>query len=462
MVQTDSRAEAVPAAAISGAFQGMRADPSRRRDARCLCRIAGTLCAELCPKPCRKPDPALRAPWTTRLFALALAVLCAVSLIGLQPCQAFAATATIARDARLAGDHKRTRFIADLSKKVPISVFSLDDPYRVIIDMADVDFQMPPGIGNRPRGLITGFRYGLYARGKSRIVIDVSEPFLVDRSFVLSSQHGQPARLVVDLVPTDRTTFLERQRQATRAAPVPRRAASAAVKPVIVLDPGHGGIDPGTSAPDGVHEKTVVLAFAKDLRKELEATGKFKVLMTRTTDTYISLPARVAFAQDHHANLFLSIHADSFPRKIADPRGATIFTLSSKASDREAAEEAAKENASDKLTSIEASVASDEAISNILFDLTKRETENYSVFFAHSVLNHLEGKVRLHSDKPHSANFVVLRSIDVPSALLELGYLSDPKDEKLLTSPVWRKKAAADVAAAIESYFKTRPVQTAF
>ncbi len=218
----------------------------------------------------------------------------------------------VAKDARLAGDRGRTRFIADLSKKVDINVFSLADPYRVIIDLPEVNFQMPPGLGTERRGLVTGYRYGLFAPGKSQIVIDVNGPFLVDKAFVLEARSEQPSRLVVDLVATDRTTFLARLRAARSpvvgsiSQPNPQEQTTRA-KPVIVLDPGHGGIDPGTASTDGVTEKEVVLAFAKTLRQKLEANGDYQVYLTREDDTFLALRQRVEFAQSKGANLFVSI-----------------------------------------------------------------------------------------------------------------------------------------------------------
>jgi hypothetical protein len=169
----------------------------------------------------------------------------------------------IANDARVAGDRERTRFIADLSKKVDVHVFALGNPYRVIIDAPDVSFQMPEGIGQQKRGLVTAYRYGLFAPGKARIVIDVSGPFLIDKAFVLEPRDDQPARLVVDLVPTDEKTFQAKLKEAkppqhpsaAEAAAIPQPPARPAdAKPVVVLDPGHGGIDPGTSSPSGITE----------------------------------------------------------------------------------------------------------------------------------------------------------------------------------------------------------------
>ena len=187
----------------------------------------------------------------------------------------------VAKDARLRATAGAPAFIADLSKKVDVNVFSLADPYRVIVDLPEVSFQMPEGLGKEKRGLVTGYRYGLFAPGKSRIVIDMSGPFLVDKAFVLDARDDQPARLVVDLVPTDEQDF---PRQAQRGeVPAAAGAAPSALKqaqsrtgrrgsPWWSFDPGHGGVDPGTSSADGITEKEVVLAFAQ--RSQGEARGR--------------------------------------------------------------------------------------------------------------------------------------------------------------------------------------------
>ncbi len=375
---------------------------------------------------------------------------------------------TIAKDARLAGDHERTRFIADLSRKVDVHVFALASPYRVIVDAPDVSFQMPDGIGKEKRGLITAYRYGLFAPGKSRIVIDVAGPFLIDKAFVLEPRDDQPARLVVDLVPTDEKTFQAKLKEtkppeeATPAAlpmpPAPVRAPNA--KPVIVLDPGHGGIDPGTSSADGVTEKTVVLAFAKTLKAKLEATGRYDVYLTREDDTFLPLRERVEFAQKKGANLFLSIHADYFPQAPEKATGATVYTLSEEASDNEAKELATKENFSDALAGVALPSDSDEVVANILIDLAQRETQNRSTVFARSIVGELAGN--LHTKKMRSAGFRVLKAPDVPSVLLELGFLSNPDDEKHLVSDDWRDRMSNSLAEAIDGYFAKRIARAPF
>jgi len=406
---------------------------------------------------------AFAPPWVVAVVFLAAAAGLLVA-----PVQA-APNATIAKDARLAGDRERTRFIADLSKKVDVHVFALGNPYRVIVDAADVSFQMPPGIGKEQRGLVTAFRYGLFAPGKSRIVLDVSGPFLIDKSFVLEARDDQPARLVIDLVPTDEKTFQASLREARQAAvekaslPLPAAPVRPAdAKPIIVLDPGHGGVDPGTSSPNGVTEKVVVLKFAEEMKKKLLATGRYEVYLTRNDDTFLPLKDRVAFAQKKGAGLFLSIHADYFPTKIDDARGATVYTLSEEASDDEARELAAKENFSDAIAGVALPDDSDGVVANILIDLAQRETQNRSVVFARSIVGELAGKTILHTKRLRSAGFRVLKAPDVPSVLLELGFLSNPDDEKELTSERWRDRMADSVAEAIDDYFAERIARMPF
>jgi N-acetylmuramoyl-L-alanine amidase len=370
----------------------------------------------------------------------------------------------VAKDARVAGDRERTRFIADLSKKVDVHVFAMGNPYRVIVDAPDVSFQMPDGIGKEKRGLVTAYRYGLFAPGKARIVVDVSGPFLIDKAFVLEPRDEQPARLVVDLVPTDEKTFLAKLKeskppQTASAAPsaiaqVPSRPADA--KPVVVLDPGHGGVDPGTSSATGITEKEVVLTFARALKAKLEATGRYEVVLTRDDDTFLPLRSRVEFAQKKGAGLFLSIHADYFPKQTDKATGATVYTLSEEASDEEAKALATKENFSDALAGIELPSDSDEVLANILIDLAQRETQNRSVIFARSIVGELASKGSLHTKKLRSAGFRVLKAPAIPSVLLELGFLSNPDDEKRLTSEAWRERTADAVAESIDVYFAKR------
>jgi N-acetylmuramoyl-L-alanine amidase len=229
----------------------------------------------------------------------------------------------------------------------------------------------------------------------------------------------------------------------------------------VVLDPGHGGIDPGTN-PNGVPEKEVVLAFAKTLKAKLAAAGRYEVYLTREDDTFVPLRERVEFAQKKGAGLFLSIHADYFPKEIDKATGATVYTLSEEASDEEARALAAKENFSDALAGIELPSDSDEVLANILIDLAQRETQNRSAVFARSIVGELASKGTLHTKKLRSAGFRVLKAPDVPSVLLELGFLSNPDDEKRLTSETWRERTADAVAESIDVYFAKRLARNPF
>lgn len=380
----------------------------------------------------------------------------------------------VAHETRLAGDEKRTRFIADLSESVEASVFALADPYRVIVDLPEITFQLDSDTGGTGRGLVSAYRFGLFAPGRSRIVLDVEEPVAIDKVFVLDPVDGQPARLVLDLVQTDREAFmrtvsLEMAQRAKSAATREREgerkpaARDGSGKPVIVLDPGHGGLDSGATSRGGVAEKTVVLEFGKLLREKLEAGGRFDVVMTRDDDTFLSLAERVDVARRHRGALFVSIHADSLGGNPfganADVRGATVYTMSERASDRHAAALAAKENAADLVAGLAVPEDGDDEVSDILFDLTRRETKNFSVLFANKLVEELASAARLNKNPRRAAGFRVLGAPDVPSVLLELGYLSNPHDEKLLTSEEWRERTTDAVVEAINDFFGRRTAQ---
>jgi N-acetylmuramoyl-L-alanine amidase len=366
----------------------------------------------------------------------------------------------VATDVRLGGDDTDTRFIMDLSRKIDLHAFTLADPYRVVVDIPEVTFKLPRKSGQSGRGLIKAFRFGLMMEGGSRIVLDVVKPVRVAKAFVMDPADGDPARLVLDLVPTDRQSFLRNvalEDKIMTASPAPQPTApmpSSDSRPLVVLDPGHGGIDTGARAPTGQMEKDIVLDFAKRLRARLESSGRYRVLMTRTDDTYVPLEQRVRIARKAGASLFVSIHADSLPRNEGDARGATVYTLSNKASDAQAARLADDENRSDIVAGVDLKAEPDD-VAGILIDLAQRETKTFSVQFAHDVVGDLRGVTRLHKDPIKSAGFRVLTAPDVPSVLVELGYVSDPQDLKSLMSDAWRDRTADSIAKAIDTYFST-------
>jgi N-acetylmuramoyl-L-alanine amidase len=361
---------------------------------------------------------------------------------------------------RVGGDDKQTRFVLDLDQKIDLATFVLADPYRVVVDLPQVVFRLPEKAGEHGRGLIKAFRYGLIMQGGSRIVMDTKGPVKVDKAFVMAAADGQPARLVIDLSATDRDSFLRNIALENRPAKAAKRPAVAAKpdsdpRPVVVLDPGHGGIDTGTHGLDGELEKDIVLSFASELRDRLTQTGKYRVLMTRGDDTFVPLNDRVRFARAHGASLFVSIHADALPKKEGQAEGATVYTLSEHASDAEAARLADDENKADVIAGVDLSSEPDD-VANILFDLAQRETKSFSLQFAHSAVKEFKAVGRLHKRPLKSAGFVVLKAPDVPSVLIELGYMSNRFDLDHLVSADWRAKTAAAVAQAVDDFFAPR------
>lgn len=386
-----------------------------------------------------------------------------------------AADSAVANDARIGGDLSRTRFVADLSAAVDFRAYTLADPYRVIVDLPEVKFLMPSGVGAKGKGLVGAFRFGLFAPGKSRVVIDTVEPVLIEKSFVRKAENGQPARLVLDLVRTSKEEFdKQRERQAairsltpggfrTQTEKVTKGRPESAVKKgksVIVIDPGHGGVDPGAISAGGVYEKNVVFAFSQILKTKLEGTGRYKVLMTREEDIFIPLADRVERARSEQADLLISVHADALDikhpllgAKAVDVRGASVYTLSEEASDDLAKAIAARENKSDVLAGVDLPGVGDDDLANILLDLMHRETKNLSVSFAKLVLGGLKGKIELTGHPHRFANFKVLKAQDVPSVLVELGYLSSGEDERALTSDEWRSKVADAIVESVKAFF---------
>jgi N-acetylmuramoyl-L-alanine amidase len=372
-----------------------------------------------------------------------------------------------ASDVRLGGDDKQTRFVVDLSQKVDVATFALADPYRIVIDLPQINFQFPAKAGEHGRGLVTAFRYGLIMQGGSRIVLDAKGPVRVEKAFVLGAAEGQPARLVIDLVATDRDSFMRNitmQERAPRPAisghhvPAPAEQPGDA-RPLIVVDPGHGGIDSGTKSGHGQDEKDIVLAFGQMLREKLEKTGKYRVAMTRSDDTFIPLNERVRFARTQKASLFISIHADSIPRSEGQAEGASIYTLSTHASDAEAARLAETENKSDVIAGVDLTGEPND-VANILIDLAQRETKAFSLQFASAAVSEMKATTRMHQRPMKSAGFIVLKAPDVPSVLVELGFMSTKDDLKNLMSNDWRARAADSLVHAVDNFFAPRVAGT--
>ncbi|MBC8038006.1 MAG: N-acetylmuramoyl-L-alanine amidase [Rhizobiales bacterium] len=414
-----------------------------------------------------------------------LAILLALSLLAIAGPRPARAVDAVATATRVGGDDKRTRFVADLTKAVSYTVFVLPDPYRVIIDMPDITFNLPPGTGQKTRGLISEYRYGQIAAGRSRIVLDTAGPVLIEKSFIVDPQAGQPARIVVDLVPISEEAFLKTYREEENGrdevaalaeaatedvAPLPipeletvspplskkKTAPRANGRKLVVIDPGHGGIDPGAVGVNRTKEKDIVLAFALSLREHLLRGGQYEVVMTRTADKFVSLKDRVRIARENAADLFIAIHADTVRGQQA--RGLTIYTLSEKASDAEAEALAHKENRSDIIAGLDLGAESEE-VTDILIDLVQRESKSHSMVFARKAVSEMKPVTGFTGKPLRSAGFVVLKAPDVPSVLVELGYLSSRHDEAQLSSPSWRDKVAGAMTSAIDKYFATEVAQ---
>ena len=419
----------------------------------------------------------------------AAALLCAQSIgpsaaQGLPPGAASPSPAAVSNfpivsDARLAGDAKQTRFVLDLDKPIQFRAFALADPYRVVLDLPQVSFKLGAGTGVAGRGLVKAFRYGLVMPGGSRIVFDLTGPAKIAKSYVLEAANGQPPRLVLEFEEVDRTAFVQllapenRPELRPAIADANAGAANAGVvrpdasivtastqppdkRPVIVIDPGHGGVDNGTQAGGGdIMEKNLVLGFGLALRDKIEKSGKYRVVMTRTDDTFIPLNERVKIARNESASLFVSIHADALPRGEGDAQGATIYTLADKASDAEAERLADAENKSDAIGGVNLTDEPTE-VADILIDLVQRETRTFSNRFARTLMGEMKNTVRMHKHPLKSAGFRVLKAPDVPSVLVELGYVSNKGDLEHLVSENWRNKTVGSMAQAIDAFFAKR------
>lgn len=420
---------------------------------------------------------------TNQRVLLGVALLCAAALpcadssrlsAAESPSQPSVAAANfpIATAARLAGDGKQTRFILDLDQTVSFRAATLADPYRVVIDVPQVNFQLAAGSG-AGRGLVKAFRYGLVMPGGSRIVFDLTGPAKIANSYVLEAANGQPARLVLELEEVDRAAFVPTPAPENRpelrptiaAAPpatIPAAPDSAQQKPgapvdgrpVVVIDPGHGGIDNGTQS-SGESEKNLVLALGLALRDRLEKAGKYRVVMTRDDDTFIPLNDRSKVARNLNAALFVSIHADALPKAEGDAQGATIYTLSDKASDAEAQRLADAENRADAIAGFNLAEEPTD-VADILIDLTQRETRTFSNRFAHLLMGEMKSTVRMHKHPLKSAGFRVLKAPDVPSVLVEIGYVSNKGDLEHLVSEGWRSRAVGSMAQAIDTFLAKR------
>lgn len=379
---------------------------------------------------------------------------------------------TSTNDTNVIGDSKRTRFVIGLERSVDYQVFSLNAPNRVIVELPEMKLQLPTVSGDAPVGLVRSFRGGVSAPGKTRVVIDVTGPVVVEKASIDKSGAGKPPRLVLEIVPVDTAKASKASLPAAamsglgassvqpplpRAAKRPAARAEGMYKPVIVIDPGHGGHDSGAKKY-GTVEKDVVLAFSLKLRDKLMATGRYNVVMTRDDDRFIELDERRAIGDRSKAALFIAVHADYAG---SSARGATIYSLRDETS-RELQGSAKREVLQLSNKESEAIAKADTeagAVRGILASLAQREVEvnkERTNLFSRSVIEFMGGSTPMMSNPDREANFRVLKSVKTPSVLIELAYVTNQQDAQNLRSESWRDKVTGSILTAIENYFSHR------
>lgn len=408
---------------------------------------------------------------------------------------------------RLGVHESKTRIVFDLSEVEDFRAFVLQDPWRLVIDMPTFAWQNNK-VSLPPRSGVSSVRHGALNGGISRIVLDLDQTHVIQSAFHIKRTPAKPPRLVIDVRPASMSEYMAQKGKIYGKLTVDRTAASkktssastdgrmagktaspaAAVKQVdnrpvvsdavrpsvkptvdnvvyqqkqakpfvrhtVVIDAGHGGADPGAIGANGVFEKNVVLAIAKDLKRKLERTGRYNVLLTRDTDKFIRLYKRVEFARNNNADLFVSIHADTIGK--SSVRGASVYTLSEKASDAQTAKLAARENKADQIAGVDLS-HEDKQVADILVDLVMRDTMNQSNFLANTlVVNMKQDGMRVLENPHRSAGFAVLKAPDIPSILIEVGFLSNRSEAAMLSRSDYRGKVANSIMSGVEAYFST-------
>lgn len=372
----------------------------------------------------------------------------------------FAETAPAADPAvtgvRLGVNGGKTRVVLDVTKGVPYSAFLLENPYRLVIDLPELDWSVAGDATAAERGVVKGLRYGLFRAGNSRVVVDLTGPVRI----VADEALAKPSRLMFDLLPVSKSKYKAGQTVAlnnwkpptSTAIPFPQAKPRGDRRRIVIIDPGHGGVDPG-AVRGKTHEKRITMAVAEEVRRQLHASKRYRVIVTRNRDIFVGLRDRVTMAQDNNADIFISLHADTHPKR--KTRGASIYTLSEGASDKEAARLAKKENASDAVGGLDLSPYSKE-VTGFLLDLTRRRTmEESSVFANMMIVQFGKKKINMQPYKTHRfAGFAVLKAPDVPSVLIEMGYLSNKTDKKMLLSKSFRKKVGRAILASLDVFFK--------
>lgn len=372
---------------------------------------------------------------------------------------------------RFSSNQGVTRLVIETDKPLPYSLFSLADPDRLVIDLPELDWQDHDKGSNISSGLMVGYRVGLFKSGVSRLVFDLKEPIKLKTRLSLPEDAKYGPRLVFDIMAEngkngDNETaggtlqyatndWASYQKNNVKEPSIPNQTnldKKSKQLPLIVIDPGHGGIDPGAISASKAFEKDIVLNFALKIAETLNQSKKYRVELTRDRDIFIPLRQRYDLAQKMNADIFISIHADS--HSDSKMRGGTIYTLSDKASDAEADALAAKENKSDILAGTNLDNYAPE-VSTILIDLAQQSVNQSSWYLGESLVNKLAKQVNLLAGKAHRfAGFAVLKSPNIPSSLIEIGYLSNKHDEANLQNEAYIKKFAEGLHSALDDYFE--------
>lgn len=383
-------------------------------------------------------------------------ILLAVGFLWITPAQADIAV----KDVRLGQQGGgATRFVLELAETTEFRLFLLDNPRRAVLDLPALHW--PESLTTASRGVVKGWRHGQFGDG-TRVVLDLAGPITIKASqFLPPTAKGQGARLMIDLIPAASMDVEKSIGELPKAEvtpvslgnipippPIPQKKYQD-VRPMIVIDPGHGGVDPGAISVDGAREKVITLAVAKKLAKALEDSGRYRATLTREKDKFIPLRDRTKIARKRGADLFISLHADSI--KGGEARGLSIYTLSDKASDKEAAALADSENRVDQMAGLEA--ADDDDVATIFISMSQRASMNGSRKFSRLLRRELSQDVRLLERPERAAGFAVLKAPDVPSVLIEMGYLSSRSEAKLLRQDEHQAKIAGAIARAVDGYF---------
>ena len=369
----------------------------------------------------------------------------------------------------------KIRMVIDLDQKTNFRTFMLsnidDKPYRIVVDLPTFDWKANKI--SKPKGNhVLDVRSGNLQPDISRIVIDLAYPAKIEKAFTLPKASGKSDRLVIDFkkTPVDefktshtkifgtlseknisKTTVAKKAATPTIAPTTPKVPVTPLYKPLVIIDAGHGGKDSGAVGHGRIYEKNITLYTARILKKELEATGKYRVQLTRDKDKYIKLRSRVAYARKKEGDLFISIHADSIDNPSV--RGASIYTLSNTASDKQTARLAKRENQVDLIAGVDLS-HEDKDVANILIDLAMRDTMNQSKFFANTVVGQFKANKIKVLTRPHRyAGFAVLKAPDIPSVLIEIGFMSNKSEVNLLSTDSYRQKMAGAIANSVDKYF---------